>query len=194
MARPAVPGRESAILDAALNLFAKKGYASATMADIALEAKVATGTLYLYFKSKDEVLRQCAVRFYEEHQIEAQVVLTAPIIASEKLELYLVNRFNRWNAETKGAQPGTDLASAMLNIAPSTTKKEQALWSETLSAILMQGVSENLFHFDSLEQEIQIFYFNLIAYFPLPGNKTLASPTKKDLIAMIQWFCKKWRL
>src|SRR6187402_2020195 len=44
------------ILTAAERVFAKSGFFSARVSDIAREAGVADGTIYLYFKSKDEVL------------------------------------------------------------------------------------------------------------------------------------------
>lgn len=45
------------ILDAAVEVIAEKGYFNAPISAIAARAGVADGTVYLYFKSKDEVLR-----------------------------------------------------------------------------------------------------------------------------------------
>jgi TetR/AcrR family transcriptional regulator, fatty acid metabolism regulator protein len=44
------------ILDAAVAVFAEKGFFASRVADIADRAGVADGTVYLYFKSKDEIL------------------------------------------------------------------------------------------------------------------------------------------
>jgi TetR/AcrR family fatty acid metabolism transcriptional regulator len=44
------------ILDAAVAVFAEKGFFSSRVADIAERADVADGTVYLYFKSKEEIL------------------------------------------------------------------------------------------------------------------------------------------
>ncbi len=44
------------ILDSAVAVFAEKGFHSARIADIAERAGVADGTVYLYFKNKDEIL------------------------------------------------------------------------------------------------------------------------------------------
>jgi len=43
------------ITDAALICFAKKGFDKTRMDDIALESKVSKGTLYIYFKSKEDL-------------------------------------------------------------------------------------------------------------------------------------------
>src|SRR5512141_2673872 len=44
------------ILDAAVAVFAEKGFHVARVADIAAKASVADGTVYLYFKNKEEIL------------------------------------------------------------------------------------------------------------------------------------------
>jgi AcrR family transcriptional regulator len=48
-------GRLDAILAAAEAIFARSGYYQTRMEDIAREAELAKGTLYYYFKSKDEI-------------------------------------------------------------------------------------------------------------------------------------------
>src|ERR1700756_4859113 len=44
------------ILEAAAAVFAEKGFFTSRIADIADRADVADGTVYLYFKNKDEIL------------------------------------------------------------------------------------------------------------------------------------------
>jgi TetR/AcrR family fatty acid metabolism transcriptional regulator len=46
----------SAILRAAAKVFARSGYFNAKVSDVAREAGVADGTVYLYFKNKDDLL------------------------------------------------------------------------------------------------------------------------------------------
>ena len=54
--RTVVADKREAILRAAIKVFAGKGYFNSKVADIATEAGIADGTVYLYFKSKDEIL------------------------------------------------------------------------------------------------------------------------------------------
>lgn len=56
MTKAAVTDKRAAILRAATKVFAGKGYFNSKVADIAAEAGIADGTVYLYFKSKDEIL------------------------------------------------------------------------------------------------------------------------------------------
>lgn len=48
--------KHDAILRAATRVFARHGFFNAQVADVAREAGVAAGTVYLYFKSKDDLL------------------------------------------------------------------------------------------------------------------------------------------
>lgn len=45
-----------AIIDAAVRVIARQGYHNAQVSRIAKEAKVADGTIYLYFENKDDIL------------------------------------------------------------------------------------------------------------------------------------------
>ena len=48
--------KRTAILGAATRVFARRGFFNAQVADVAREAGVAAGTVYLYFRSKDDLL------------------------------------------------------------------------------------------------------------------------------------------
>jgi TetR/AcrR family transcriptional regulator, fatty acid metabolism regulator protein len=50
------PGKPQQIIDAAIRVFARNGYYNSRVSDIAREAGIASGTIYLYFKTKDDIL------------------------------------------------------------------------------------------------------------------------------------------
>ena len=50
------PDKPQQIIDAAIRVFARNGYYNSRVSDIAREAGIASGTIYLYFKTKDEIL------------------------------------------------------------------------------------------------------------------------------------------
>jgi TetR/AcrR family fatty acid metabolism transcriptional regulator len=58
--------RRDTIQCAALRVIARRGLAGASMAAIAEEAGVAKGTLYLYFKGRDDLLDQAAGHIFDE--------------------------------------------------------------------------------------------------------------------------------
>src|SRR5205814_10211138 len=50
------PDKPQQIIDAAVRVFARNGFYNSRVSDIAREAGIASGTIYLYFKTKDEIL------------------------------------------------------------------------------------------------------------------------------------------
>jgi TetR/AcrR family fatty acid metabolism transcriptional regulator len=50
------PDKPQQIIEAAVRVFARKGYYNSRVSDIAREAGIAAGTIYLYFRTKDDIL------------------------------------------------------------------------------------------------------------------------------------------
>lgn len=66
---PKIVDREAmrnGILDAAMSVFADKGYHAATIADVAKAADLGKGTLYLYFKNKEAIAEQLVERYFAD--------------------------------------------------------------------------------------------------------------------------------
>ena len=57
--------RRQQIMVAAKRVFSVKGFSKATMEDIAKEAELSPGTLYLYFKNKDELYASLSLRILQ---------------------------------------------------------------------------------------------------------------------------------
>ncbi len=57
--------RRQQIMVAAKRVFSEKGLNKATMEDIAKEAELSPGTLYLYFKNKDELFSSLSIRILQ---------------------------------------------------------------------------------------------------------------------------------
>lgn len=71
-ARSVVVDKREAILRSAIKVFAGKGYFNSKVSDIAGEAGIADGTVYLYFKSKDEILHSIFDRAMAEFIAEGR--------------------------------------------------------------------------------------------------------------------------
>lgn len=66
MARPKSEDKRNAILDAATRVFAERGLAAAPTSEISKQAGVADGTLFTYFKTKDDLINA----LYREIKLE----------------------------------------------------------------------------------------------------------------------------
>src|SRR5438067_11906458 len=83
--RPVVIDKREAILRAAIRVFAHNGYFNSKVADIAREAGVADGTVYLYFKSKEEILHSIFDRSMDEAIAEGRKQLESVVDPRERL-------------------------------------------------------------------------------------------------------------
>ena len=76
------------IIAAATKVFAKKGFFHAKVSDIAREAQVADGTIYLYFENKDDIL----ISLFEE-QMKAVLENMVRQVSEEKDAPAKIKRF-----------------------------------------------------------------------------------------------------
>jgi AcrR family transcriptional regulator len=66
--------RRQQIMVAARRIFSDKGFSRATMEDIANEAELSAGTIYLYFKNKDELCASLTLRILQYLQMRVEHV------------------------------------------------------------------------------------------------------------------------
>ena len=97
--RPVVQDKREAILRAAIQVFAHNGYFNSKVADIASEAGVADGTVYLYFKSKEEILHSIFDRSVDEAVAEARKQLATISDARDKLRQIAFLHLERLGAD-----------------------------------------------------------------------------------------------
>lgn len=99
--------RRQAILDAAWNMFQRTPYQSITMADVARRCDLAKGTVYLYFRTKEELFLHIEQDQLEAWFDEVDGKLKGPRIDAGSLAGYL--------AASLGERPGLVRLLAMLH-------------------------------------------------------------------------------
>jgi TetR/AcrR family fatty acid metabolism transcriptional regulator len=99
--------KRARILEAAIKVFAERGFHSATVAEIARAAGVADGTIYLYFKGKDDLL----LRLFDEKMTEI-LAESRSELAKERTAPARLARFIELHLELVERNP--DLASVMI--------------------------------------------------------------------------------
>jgi TetR/AcrR family transcriptional regulator len=100
-------------LAAALELFSEKGYHNVSMAEIAEKAEFAVGTLYKFFKNKEDLYKALMLELVDTFQEELTQAIEKPGGATEKLRNYVrakgkifranVAMIRLYFAETRGA-------------------------------------------------------------------------------------------
>jgi AcrR family transcriptional regulator len=85
--------KRAAILAAALALFGRYGFKRSSIDDIAREAAIAKGTVYLYFQSKEEIFRALSLQMIERILADARDAASASAPLGEKLLAVLEAKF-----------------------------------------------------------------------------------------------------
>jgi AcrR family transcriptional regulator len=164
--------RRAHIMQAALACFARKGYNNTTMDDIAAESGLSKGTLYWYFKSKDDLFTAALMSVFVNVGQEAVAALEQYSTAADKLRAMVQAAVN-FSKVIEG------FFSLFLEFWASSPRREEAgqLWVNLLTEykdvvveIIEQGVRNG--EFKSVETEqlvwaIMAAYDGLAAYIML---------------------------
>ena len=81
--------RKSQIIAAAEDVFTQKGFDEARMDDIAEETGLSKGTLYLYFKSKDDIIIAILDRIFQREFKAFEQMDLSTISATEAINLFV---------------------------------------------------------------------------------------------------------
>ena len=143
--------RRQQIIVAAKRIFSKKGLSKTTMEDIAKESELSPGTLYLYFKNKEELYASLSLRILQFLSIRvAQVIQDPGEDPTEKLDrlieamyevyefdpMVIINMFHLQSSET------------LKNLSPELLTEIKTLSKKALSniaGIFKEGIEQGVF-------------------------------------------------
>jgi AcrR family transcriptional regulator len=143
--------RRQQIMVAAKRVFSEKGFNKATMEDIAQEAELSPGTLYLYFKNKEELYASLSLRILQylllriEHvnamkpagpDDRLKALMEAMYDVYEFDPLIIINMFHLQSSDT------------LKNLTPQLLEEIKDLTSKSLGSIVQifkDGVAKGLF-------------------------------------------------
>jgi AcrR family transcriptional regulator len=128
------------ILASATRLFAHHGYRKTSVSDVARDAGVAKGTVYLYFETKSALFLQCAA--LEKQQFSDRIgAIFAPSHTSEqRLRAYLITVFElieEMPLARKLTSGGPDLHEVFEDMAPLVREQSDAARMEFMRGLLL---------------------------------------------------------
>jgi AcrR family transcriptional regulator len=107
-------GVKDAILDATDRLLARFGYRKMTVEDIAIEAGIGKGTIYLHFSSKEEVVLSHVDRIVDRLKQHLAEIARSKITAPERIrQMLLVRVLFRFDSIQHYTQSLNDLLAAL---------------------------------------------------------------------------------
>src|SRR5258708_6356829 len=163
--RNGTSGKRESILRAATRVFARNGYFNSKVADIAREAEVADGTVYLYFKSKEEILHSIFDQNMAEASAAGRVLIEKIRDPGEKLRRIAMLHLERLGAETFEMKHG-NAAQLLARIA--YLLNQYATGGNSLGHILIEDGVQNLFFAFEIEIDSAVGYLGFardVSYF-----------------------------
>ena len=182
------------ILDAARKRFRYYGVRKTTMQEIARDAGVAVGTLYLYFKDKDDLLVAGTEEYVTRHRQQAEAILASDASAADKLRRSVVDRFRASQAtRAGGGRPAAELLREVLRVRPERRLEEGRTMAEYFVRILRLGIEAGELYTEDPERDARVFLLSLAFLFPSALDERAYTPTDEDALLVVDWFLNVWR-
>jgi TetR/AcrR family fatty acid metabolism transcriptional regulator len=171
------------ILEAAVKIFARQGFHQSTIAQIAKEAGVADGTIYLYFKNKDDILVQFfshrAKQVFESFREEVDRGQTS----LDKLRNLISRHLTEFQRDRNGAVVYQVETHQSSRLAEEQIKEMSQMYRDLISEIVEQGQQEGEIRKD--------LYVGLVKRFIIGAvdeviNTWLHSNGEYDLVSMTE--------
>jgi TetR/AcrR family fatty acid metabolism transcriptional regulator len=169
------------ILEAAVKVFAERGFFQSTISQIAKEAGVADGTIYLYFKNKDDILVQIcsykAKQIFDRFREEVEKADSA----IDKLRNLICRHLEEFQRDRNMAVVYQTETHQMNRLTEDQIKEMSNMYLDIISKIVEQGQEE-----DSIRKDL---YLSLVKRFILGAvdeviNTWLHSDGEYDLTSM----------
>lgn len=195
MTRHKTGNKETAIIEAAVKLFLEQGVRKTTMKQIAAQAGVAVGTVYLYYADKISIIRAVAFAFADQHRaLVDQIAATsqAPLV---KLQCYLLDLYDVWQPFGQNNDGSIDLAEAIMTHASETLTIAADQFHSAVSAFLSEAQEIGI-RVDDPSLESKWIALATSPFYPLAGTPTThplrGQLQRKDLIGFTNWLASKY--
>ena len=162
------------------------------MRDIAAEAGLAVGTLYLYFENRNEVVLACAEAFEQIHKEVARAAIQGDGDSAARLKEYILARF-RAAAETRNSDSHVaEIARAVVRVRPTRLDDESKIMQSTVFELLDQGNKSGKLHIADPARAMMIFLYSIAWFFPIEKSEFTQEPDEVVLANLIDWFIETW--
>ena len=136
------------ILTAAIKVFADRGFSQSTISQIAHEAGVADGTIYLYFKNKDDILVQFYERMTDHVSSHFWEAVEEGQTAIEKLQNLIRAHLEVFQSQPNGAIVYQSETHLQWRLVQEPTRQMSKMYREVISKLVAMGQKEGTIRTD----------------------------------------------
>ena len=144
--------RKKELLNIAYKLFMTKGYENTSVDEIIAEAKIAKGTYYYYFESKEATLEK-VIEMIEEECKKANEILQSNLSVQEKILGIIISM--RPNTEELKIQEAINIPENIV-MHQKINKKIIEVITPLLTEVIEEGKKQNIFDCDNVKERIEI--------------------------------------
>ena len=145
--------RKKELLNIAYKLFMTKGYENTSVDEIIAEAKIAKGTYYYYFESKEATLEKVIEMMIEEECKKANEILQSNLSVQEKILGIIISM--RPNTEELKIQEAINIPENII-MHQKINKKIIEVITPLLTEVIEEGKKQNIFDCDNVKERIEI--------------------------------------
>jgi AcrR family transcriptional regulator len=173
VARPKSEDKRNAILDAAIRLFAERGLTAAPTSEISKRADVAEGTLFTYFKTKDDLINS----LYREIKLELADAMMSDFPRRKNVRTrlrHVWDRYVSWGI----ANPRQRKVLAQLQVSEVLTKESRDAGSAPFvefQTMIREAIAERVFRNDL---PVEVVSKSLAALVEATIDLTVSNPSK----------------
>ena len=173
MARPRSEDKRNAILDAATRLFAERGLTAAPTSEISKLAGVAEGTLFTYFKTKDDLINA----LYREIKLELADAMMSDFPRKKNIRTklrHVWDRYVNWGI----ANPRQRKVLAQLTVSEALTKESRDAGNAPFvefQAMIRDAIEQRVFRNDV---PVELISKSLAALVEATIDLTASNPSK----------------
>jgi AcrR family transcriptional regulator len=134
------------ILAAAIQRFSNFGYRRTSINDVAEEAGLARATVYLYWKSKEDLFVAGLERFHEHSRSLADTAAAKEGSAAERIHAMLMAQYGASSDIVHGTASGHEVFEANLKLGNGFVEECLRHGEEMLIGLLRQGIQDGEFN------------------------------------------------
>jgi TetR/AcrR family fatty acid metabolism transcriptional regulator len=185
--RSAGGDKRERILSAAERIFARRGFYHAKVAEIARDAGVADGTIYLYFKSKDDLLISLFETRMEQVNQQVQAAAEAADTPRAKLEAVIHTHLDLVRTQPHVAEVLTIELRQSSKFMKESPNPRFAAFLKLVAGIIADGQAEGVFATDVPAPQAARMVFGIIDELALAW--LLGRGEKFDISRAADWAC-----
>jgi AcrR family transcriptional regulator len=173
VARPKSEDKRNAILDAAMRLFAERGLAAAPTSEISNWAGVAEGTLFTYFRTKDDLINS----LYREIKLELADAMMSDFPRKKNVRTrlrHVWDRYVNWGI----ANPQQRKVLAQLTVSEMLTKESRVAGGAPFvefQKMIRDGIEQRVFRNDV---PVELISKSLTALVETTIDLTVSNPSQ----------------